>query len=66
MSDFEDRVILPENFPDLRCRGKPFIWLFENRKEFVNFCVDEMKEPSGLFKILQDYFCRKIKNETVP
>ena len=67
MSDFEDDTFIPNNFPDLECRGKTFLWLFQNRKEFVTFCVEEMTNTSGLFKLLQKYFSRKIKkDEKVP
>ena len=68
MSDFEDNTSIPNNFPDLESRGKTFLWMFANRKEFVKFCVEEMVNTSGLFKLLQEYFCRKIKkcDEKVP
>lgn len=53
----------PENFMCIGC--KTFEWVFENRKEFVEFTVNEMNEPKGLFLKWQKY-CkarRKIERE---
>ena len=49
----------PENFCDIG--GKSFEWVFINKKEFVDFCVEEMEKPTGLFKKFQDYCLNKLK-----
>ena len=57
-----DDLQWPENFMDISL--KPFRWVFEHRKEFVEFTVNEMTQPTGLFKKWQDYCTMRIKLET--
>ena len=56
-----DSTVWPENFCDIG--GKTFLWVFENRKSFVEFTSDEMREPSGFFKKWHDYCMVKLKND---
>ena len=58
--DKYDAQTFPENFPDVS--EKTFIWTFENRPDFVDFTVKEMKKCTGLFKTWKLYCQRKIKN----
>ena len=55
-------------FPlDFMCiSNRPFKWVFENRKDFVNFTVNEMESPTGLFLKWKQYCLRqkKRKNKT--
>ena len=39
--------------------GKTFQWVYENKKDWVNFTLTEMKKPLGLFKVWQEYCKRK-------
>ena len=46
------------------CIGlKTFKWVYANRKEFVDFTINEMDKPSGLFLQWQIY-CNKQLNES--
>ncbi len=48
-----DELVFPINF---MCIGdKTFIWVYENRKEFVDFTVTKMDKPTGLFQQWQSY-----------
>ena len=54
-------LVFPVNF---MCIGeKTFRWVFENRKEFVDFTVNEMDKPTGLFQEWQKYCREQIKFE---
>ena len=46
----------PEGFCDIG--GRTFAWVFENRKEFVEFTMQKMDSPTGLFLEWKKY-CRK-------
>jgi len=49
-------LVFPVNF---LCIGeRTFRWVYEHRKEFVDFTVNEMNEPTGLFQKWQSY-CRE-------
>ena len=54
----------PERFPTgyMDIGNKSFEWVFENKKEFVDFTLNDMCNPTGLFKQWQDY-CRKISKK---
>ena len=58
-SDGETRW--PEGFMDIG--GKSFDWVFQNRKEWVEFTLNEMKKPSGLFLEWKSYCVEKVKEE---
>ncbi len=49
----------PENFMCIGC--KTFEWVFMNRPEFVDFTVNEMDEPTGLFLKWQKYCKERLK-----
>jgi hypothetical protein len=42
-------------------RGKSFLWVFTNRKEFVDFTLTDMKKPTGLFLVWKEYCQEKGK-----
>ena len=46
-------TIWPDGFCDIG--GKTFKWVYDNKKVFVEFCVDEMENPTGMFKKFQEY-----------
>ena len=47
----------PEGFMNIG--GKTFAWTYDNKIEFVDFTVREMKAPTGLFKHWQKYCLKK-------
>ena len=49
----------PDIFPDVG--GKTFLYAFENRKEWVDFTLTEMKNPTQFFKVWKLYCQRKSK-----
>ena len=51
----------PENFCDIG--GKSFEWVFINKKDFVDFCVTEMENPTGMFQAFQKYCLHMLKIE---
>ena len=57
-----DDCQFPEGFFDIG--GKNFLWVFQNKPEYVDFTIHEMKDPSGLHKLWKNYCIRK-KNITV-
>ena len=61
MTDRDDFTLFPRNFPCMDCRGQEFIWVFDHKKEWVNFCLTEMKHATGFFLYWQNYLVRKIK-----
>ena len=54
-----DQKLVPKQVPDIG--GKTFLWVFENKLEFVDFCVTEMEDCTGFFKEFQEYCLKKIK-----
>ena len=38
-----------------------FRWVYQNKKEFVNFTLEKMDSPTGLFKLWKTY-CLKQKD----
>ena len=56
-----DDTIVPDVIPDIG--GKSFLWVFQNKTEFVDFCVLEMEDATGFFKNFQDYCTKKIKED---
>ena len=54
-------LVWPVDFMDIG--SKTFRWVFENRKEFVDFTVNEMTEVTGLFKKWKRYCQEQIKFE---
>ena len=56
----EDYSIIPIELPDVG--GKSYLWVYEHRKVFVNFVLNEISEATGFFKTFQDYCFHKIKN----
>ena len=57
-----ENLTFPQNFYDIG--QKTFLWVWQNRKEFVDFTLKDMKEATGLFKKWVDYCCLKSKQET--
>jgi len=54
-------LIFPANF---MCIGeKTFEWVYVNRKVFVEFTVNEMEKPTGLFKKWKRYCKERLKIE---
>ena len=53
----------PEDFVDKSMRGKSFVWAFQNKKEWVDFTVTEMKSPTGIFKDWQETCFKLMKLE---
>ena len=49
--DFAERF--PSGFMNIG--GKTFKWVMENKKEWVEFVLNKMKNATGLFKDFQDY-----------
>ena len=56
-----DDLTWPDNFMDIG--NKRFVWVFDNKKEFVDFTVKEMENPKGLFKKWQTYCKARLKFE---
>ena len=54
-----DENKIPMELPDVG--GRSFLWVFENRQEFVDWTIHDMKCPTGFFKTWQDYCLLKIK-----
>ena len=44
-------------------KGKSFEWVFQHKKDWVDFCMKEMKEATGIFKVFQQHCSKKIKKE---
>ena len=42
--------------------GKSFEWVYNNKKEFVDFTLNEMGSPTGLFKVWKIYCQEKYKD----
>ena len=40
--------------------GKSFAWVYENRKEFVEFTVEKMDKPTKLFLKWKEYVLSRI------
>ena len=54
-------LIFPEGF---MCIGeKTFEWVYVNRKEFVEFTVNQMEKPTGLFLKWKRYCKERLKIE---
>jgi hypothetical protein len=49
----------PENFMDIG--GRTFDWVYDNRKEWVDFTKTKMDKPTGLFKEWKLYVLQKSK-----
>lgn len=56
-----DEKLVPTEVPDIG--GKTFVWVFENKLEFVDFCVNDIEDCTGFFKDFQEYCTKKIKDE---
>lgn len=56
-----------KRFPkDFMCIGdRSFDWVYENRKEFVDFTLTEMKNAKGFFKDFQQFCKAKLKKESL-
>ena len=46
-------TIWPDGFMDIG--GKSFEWVYTNKKVFVEFCLTDMENPTGMFKKFQEY-----------
>ena len=60
-----DYPIYPERFPPnfMNIGGKSFGWVYENKKEFVDFTLNDMRGCTGLFLQWKDYCCKLHKLE---
>ena len=56
MADFDDKTQFPANFPDIG--GRPFIDVFNTKKEFVNFTLS-WTNTRGFFRVWHEYCMRK-------
>ena len=56
----DDDLVWPEDFMDIS--EKTFLWVFENKKEFVDFTLNDMTNVTGLFKKWQKYCKKKISH----
>ena len=54
-----DENTWPDDFVDIG--GKTFAWVWENRKEFVDFTLNDMTKPTGLFDVWKKYCLNKTK-----
>ena len=52
-----DENTWPDDFVDIG--GKTFAWVWENRKEFVDFTLNDMTKPTGLFDVWMKYCLNK-------
>ena len=55
----EDNILWPENFMDIG--GRSFLWVFENRSEWVKFTKNKMTKPTKLFLRWKNYVHAKAK-----
>ena len=55
----DDGLIFPKGFMDISERK--FLWIFQNKKEFVDFTLTDMKKPTKLFLKWKNYCLRKSK-----
>ena len=55
-----DETTWPDGFPDIG--GKTFAWVLEHRKEWVNFTLDKMENPSGFFLKWKTYLLNRKQN----
>lgn len=52
-----DLVKFPANFFDIG--EQTFISVFNSKPDYVQFTIDDMKDPTGLFKQWKDYCIEK-------
>ena len=52
-----DGTLFPKGFFDIGL--KSYLWVFENKKEFVDFTITGMKNCKGIYKSWQDYVLEK-------
>ena len=57
----EDSICWPEGFMNIG--GRSYKWVFDNKKEWVEFTVNKMTEPTGTFKVWKDYCITKINGQ---
>ena len=55
-----ENLTFPEGFMCIGC--KSFGWVFENRKEFVEFTINDMENPKGLFLKWKQFCKERLKN----
>ena len=55
--------VWPNDFMDKSLQGKSFAWTWINKKEWVDFTLTDMKEPSGIFEVWQKYCLSKNKHD---
>ena len=49
----------PDGFMDIG--GRTFSWVYENRKDWVDFTRTKMSKPTGLFEQWKNYVLQKSK-----
>ena len=54
-----DKKLFPKHFFNVSERS--FEWVYENKPDYVDFTLNEMKNTSGFFKEWQSYCKRKVK-----
>ena len=65
MKDSNNYPTYPERFPEgfMNIGGKTFKWVLENKQEFVNFTLNEMNGPTGLFRQWKQYCMKYSKTQ---
>ena len=54
----DDDICWPEGFMNIG--GRSFLWVFLNKKEWVDFTLYNMSKPTKLFKQWQNYVIQKV------
>ena len=65
MNDSKKYPTFPERFPEgfMNVGGKTFQWVLENKQEFVDFTINEMNKPTGLFRQWKQYCMKYSKKQ---
>ena len=50
----------PEGF--MCIGGRTFSWVYDNRKEFVEFTLEKMDKPTKMFKLWKTYCLKQNRN----
>ena len=58
-----DETRWPVGFADIS--NQTFAWVAENRPEWVEFTLNEMDNPSGLFLHWKNYLVKRKKDEEI-
>ena len=58
-----DTTLFPKKFLSPEIELKPFLWVYENKPDFVDFTVHEMEKPTGFFKVWREYCVNKTNSD---